>query len=134
VQPIAVHAGRDTATPRPILIFIHGGGWIAGYFRDSEQDMGGTPREHPDRYTATSSATYLSPASPPTLLLLGEEDRLVPIAGAKRFARQARALGRTVNVLECPTQIIGSTTRSARSATSSIARRRSAFSSAKALP
>jgi acetyl esterase/lipase len=40
--------------------------------------IGGTLAQYPDRYTATSPMTYIGPLSPPTILLLGADDRIVP--------------------------------------------------------
>ncbi len=44
----------------------------------SAQYIGGTLAQYPDRYAATSPITYVSQRSPPTILLLGADDRIVP--------------------------------------------------------
>ena len=63
---------------------------------------GGTPAEVPDRYAAIASATYLSPAAPPTLILVGEADHLVPVGATYRFVDAARAEGVDVRLVTVP--------------------------------
>jgi acetyl esterase/lipase len=63
---------------------------------------GGSPREFPQRYAAITSATHISPAAPPTLILMGAADHLVPTDGTYRFAGQARAAGVDVEVVAVP--------------------------------
>jgi acetyl esterase/lipase len=67
--------------------------------RFTEAYLGGTPADAPDRYRAVASTTYVSPAAPPTLLLVPEADQLVPPEGAHRFAAHARAAGVDVTVV-----------------------------------
>jgi acetyl esterase len=66
------------------------------------QYLGGTPRQHPDRLRAVSSATYLSPKAPPTLIIEPERDTFVPSAGVFAFARQARAAGVPLKLARIP--------------------------------
>jgi acetyl esterase len=61
--------------------------------------LGGTPADHPDEARAVSSATYVSPQAPPTLLVLSDDDHLVPIEGALRFIDRARQAGVSVRVV-----------------------------------
>lgn len=63
---------------------------------------GGTPQQYPDRYAAIASATHISPAAPPTLILLPEDDHLVPPADTYRFVEQARAAGVEVDLVAVP--------------------------------
>jgi acetyl esterase/lipase len=63
---------------------------------------GGSPREFPRRYTAIASATHLSASAPPTLILLGESDHLVPTGATYRFADAARAAGVDVELVAVP--------------------------------
>ena len=63
---------------------------------------GGSPQQFPQRYAAITSATHISAAAPPTLILLGEADHLVPAAGAYRFAEQAREAGVDVELVAVP--------------------------------
>jgi acetyl esterase len=64
--------------------------------------IGGSPREFPQRYAAVASATHVSPVAPPTLILMGEADHLVPTDGTYRFADQARAAGVDVELVAVP--------------------------------
>jgi acetyl esterase/lipase len=63
---------------------------------------GGSPQEFPERYAAIASATHLSASAPPTLILLGESDNLVPIGATYRFADAARAMGVDVELVAVP--------------------------------
>jgi|RhiMetStandDraft_4_1073278.scaffolds.fasta_scaffold32625_2 acetyl esterase/lipase len=63
---------------------------------------GGSPQQFPDRYTAITSGSYLSRLSPPTLMIVGAADHLVPVAGAYRFAEVARAAGVDVKLVAVP--------------------------------
>ncbi len=63
---------------------------------------GGSPQQFPDRYARISSGTYLTAGAPPTLILLGEADHLVPVDGAYRFAERARAAGVDVDLVAVP--------------------------------
>ena len=64
--------------------------------------LGGPPAEFPQRHAAVTSSTHVSPAAPPTLLLLGADDHLVPTSGALRLADQARAAGVDIEVVSVP--------------------------------
>jgi acetyl esterase/lipase len=68
----------------------------------TERYLGGPPSRYPDRLRAISSATYLSAAAPPTLIVEPDADRLVPTAGVLRFADLARAAGVDVTVCRIP--------------------------------
>lgn len=50
--------------------------------------MGGTPEEVPDMYTLASPITHVSPACPPTLLLHGEHDFIMPPHAMRELYRQ----------------------------------------------
>jgi acetyl esterase len=63
---------------------------------------GGSPREFPQRYVAIASATHISLAPAPTLILMGAADHLVPTDGTYRFADQARAVGVDVELVAVP--------------------------------
>jgi acetyl esterase/lipase len=55
--------------------------------------VGGSPEQYPDRYRAVSSFTYISPAAPPTLIVNGVSDHLIPHQGSVDFVRETRAAG-----------------------------------------
>lgn len=63
---------------------------------------GGSPEQFPERYAEITSATHLSAAAPPTLLILPEADHLVPVDGTYRFAERARAAGIDVKLVQVP--------------------------------
>jgi acetyl esterase/lipase len=63
---------------------------------------GGSPQEFPDRYASISSDTHITAAAPPTLIVVGEADHLVPIDGTYRFAERARAAGVDVELVAVP--------------------------------
>lgn len=63
---------------------------------------GGSPQSVPDRYRSVSAAAHLTADAPPTLIVVGEADRLVPPQGAYAFTEQARALGVDVTLVRVP--------------------------------
>jgi acetyl esterase/lipase len=63
---------------------------------------GGSPQQFPQRYQSISSASHLSDAAPPTLMIVGEADQLVPPQGAYRFTEQARNHGVDVELVRVP--------------------------------
>jgi acetyl esterase/lipase len=64
--------------------------------------IGGTPAEHPERVTAISSRTYLTPKAPPTLVILPESDSLVVAEGTLAFVEEARAAGVDIELVRLP--------------------------------
>jgi acetyl esterase len=89
VDPVTFYENRD-----PIL----------GRFARQmvSQYLGGTPSEQRERARAVSSASYITPPAPPTLIVLAANDRLVPIAGALDFIDRARAAGVPLQVVSFP--------------------------------
>ena len=63
---------------------------------------GGSPQQFPDRYAGIASETHITPGAPPTLIILGEADHLVPVDGTYRFVERARAAGVDVKLVEVP--------------------------------
>ena len=63
---------------------------------------GGSPEQYPQRYRQIASATHISGAAPPTLIVLPEADHLVPVDGTRRFAEQASAAGVDVDLVQVP--------------------------------
>lgn len=63
---------------------------------------GGSPQEFPDRYARISSDTHITAGAPPTLIVVGEADHLVPVDGTYRFADRARAAGVDVELVTVP--------------------------------
>jgi acetyl esterase len=87
----------------PAGFFNNDASALAGTSRGMAQAYtGGSPQQFPDRYAAISSATHISPAAPPTLIIVGEADHLVPAEGTYRFTAQARAAGVDVELVAVP--------------------------------
>jgi acetyl esterase/lipase len=64
--------------------------------------LGGSPEQHPDRLRAITSATYLSAAAPPTLIIEPSEDGFIPSEAVFAFADEARAAGVDLTVARLP--------------------------------
>ena len=65
--------------------------------------LGGTPRQYPDRIRSISSATYLSAAAPPTLIVEPAEDGFIPSEAVYGFADKAKAAGVVLTIVRIPT-------------------------------
>ena len=63
---------------------------------------GGSPQQFPGRYASISSGTYVTAGAPPTFIIVGEADHLVPVGGTYRFAERARAAGVDVGLVAVP--------------------------------
>jgi acetyl esterase/lipase len=63
---------------------------------------GGSPQRFPGRYAGISSGTYITAAAPPTLIVVGEADHLVPVGGTYRFAERATQAGVAVGLVAVP--------------------------------
>jgi acetyl esterase/lipase len=64
--------------------------------------VGGSPQQFPDRYRFVASATHINAAAPPTLVILGDNDHLVPPDATDRFAQQARSAGIDIESIRFP--------------------------------
>jgi acetyl esterase/lipase len=64
--------------------------------------VGGSPQQYPDRYRATSSASFITAKAPPTLIIQGEQDSLVPPDSVYGFADQARAAQVDITLAKIP--------------------------------
>jgi acetyl esterase len=64
--------------------------------------LGGSPQQFPDRYRFVASATHINAAAPPTLVIFGVNDHLVPPSATDRFAEQARRSGIKMEVVRFP--------------------------------
>ena len=65
--------------------------------------LGGPPQQHPDRIRSISSATYLSAAAPPTLIIEPVEDGFIPSEAVFAFAAEAKAAGVDLTTVRIPT-------------------------------
>jgi acetyl esterase/lipase len=68
----------------------------------TEQYTGGTPAQFPDRYRAITSTEYINPAAPPTLVIVGQNDHLVPPQGTYTFCDRARQAGVDIQLIRLP--------------------------------
>jgi len=64
--------------------------------------LGGTPEEVPDRYDLASPITHASADCPPTLLLQGEHDFIMPPDGARQLHRKLVEAGARSIYVEFP--------------------------------
>ena len=70
--------------------------WLAATY------TGGSPAEVPEHYRAISGIAALTPQAPPTLVLAGGRDSLVPLPGLQRFVATARATGVDTTLVTVP--------------------------------
>ena len=64
--------------------------------------VGGPPERFPDRYVSIDPASYIAPEAPPTLLIVGENDHLLPAHLTYRFAAEAKRGGVNVQLVRFP--------------------------------
>jgi acetyl esterase len=64
--------------------------------------VGGSPEQFPDRYQFVASATHINAAAPPTLIIFGANDHLVPPDATDRFVQQARNAGIDIEGVRFP--------------------------------
>ncbi len=64
--------------------------------------VGGSPQQFPDRYRFVASATHINAAAPPTLVIYGANDHLVPPSATDRFVEQAHAAGVKIDAARFP--------------------------------
>jgi dipeptidyl aminopeptidase/acylaminoacyl peptidase len=86
----AASAGASLSDLSDTFYLSEGGEFMADYFR--------RPWENRDAYTSHSPLTFADRVTTPLLLQHGENDPRVPIAGAWKFYRTLKALGKTVEL------------------------------------
>lgn len=67
-----------------------------------EQYTGGTPQQFPDRYASVQSVNSVTGQAPPTLIIYGASDHLVPPGGTRTFIAALRKAGVPVHPIEVP--------------------------------
>jgi acetyl esterase/lipase len=72
---------------------------LNGLLRDL---LGGGPDDAPEMYALASAPTHVRPGLPPTLLIQGDQDALVPVGAARDLARQLQSAGVPITYLELP--------------------------------
>ena len=63
---------------------------------------GGSPRQFPARYAAVSPLTDVAAPAPPTLILTGLDDSLVPVRDILGYVRRAKAAGQPIELITVP--------------------------------
>ena len=64
--------------------------------------VGGSPEQFPDRYRFVDSASHISAAAPPTLVIFGANDHLVPPGATDEFVQQARSADIDIESIRLP--------------------------------
>ena len=64
--------------------------------------VGGSPERYPDRYARIDPASHIGPRAPPTLVIVGENDHLLPPRLTYRFAAEARRGGVDIRLIRFP--------------------------------
>jgi acetyl esterase/lipase len=64
--------------------------------------IGGPPEELPERYALFSPTNHITPSCPPTLLLVAEDDDIVPVEPIKAFHQQLREAGVAAVLVQFP--------------------------------
>lgn len=64
--------------------------------------LGGSPGEIPQQYQVASPVNYVTPQSPPTLLVYGSRDHVVQARFEGQMYKQLRSVGNTPILLEIP--------------------------------
>lgn len=89
------------------LIDVIGSWYYPGELRDEQRSyltryIGGSPRDYPERYAAVDLRRFQFPSNPPTLILGGASDPLLPPEAAADFMRKANAGGLEVRQILFP--------------------------------
>lgn len=89
------------------LIDVFGSWYHEGELRDEQRSyltryIGGSPEQYPDRYAAIDLRRFQMPNNPPTLILGGASDPLLPSESATEFTRKATAAGLEVHHILFP--------------------------------
>ena len=89
------------------LIDVIGSWYYPGELRDEQRSylaryIGGSPRDYPERYAAVDLRRFQFPSNPPTLILGGESDPLLPPEAAADFMHKANASGLEVHQILFP--------------------------------
>jgi acetyl esterase/lipase len=100
--PSAIVAGYPVANPADT--YASGRPWFFGQDpKDFTEDyLGGTPAEYPDRLAAISPETFLAADVPPTLIVQPQRDDFIPASGNLQVVADAQRSGADVAVIEVP--------------------------------
>lgn len=67
-----------------------------------EPYIGGNLEDYPERVESVTPVNFLNPNLPPTLIIHGKNDSLVPIDGSRNYATAAQAQGLNATLVELP--------------------------------
>ncbi|MGU3314081.1 alpha/beta hydrolase [Sphingomonas sp. M6A6_1c] len=67
-----------------------------------EWEAAGAYKRYPERYAALDLRRLSTPGNPPTLILAGKNDPLLPAASVEDFARRSTAAGNAVDLVMLP--------------------------------
>jgi acetyl esterase len=89
------------------LIDVIGSWYYPGELRDEQRSyltryIGGSPRDYPERYAAIDLRHFQFPSNPPTLILGGASDPILPAEAGTDFMRKANAAGLEVDQILFP--------------------------------
>ncbi len=83
VAPVAVRSVVNLYGPSDLTLLYRSSGSRDYIDNALRKYVGGSPSEFPGRYRNLSPVSHVGPATPPTLTLLGESDRIVPTDQAR---------------------------------------------------
>ncbi|MFI5778016.1 alpha/beta hydrolase [Nocardia sp. NPDC051570] len=95
--PLAVVANYPMVSPRAALT-TH----LLHIDQGVEQYIGGSPEQFPERYADVDCTSYLTPQAPPTLILQGTRDSLVPPESVYDFVTRAERNGMDITLVTVP--------------------------------
>jgi acetyl esterase len=102
ILPVAAVATIYPAVD-PAAVYDNDNALAGRYGRDMAMKyLGGSPQQFPDRYARTTSRSYIHASAPPTLIIVGEVDQLVPSGATLTFADAARSAGIDIRLLQVP--------------------------------
>jgi len=96
-SPVAVVANYPLVSPRATLA-----NHLLRIDQNIERYIGGLPTQFPERYAATDCTSYLTPQAPPTLVLQGTRDSLVPPESVYDFVSRAEQTGIDITLVKLP--------------------------------
>jgi dipeptidyl aminopeptidase/acylaminoacyl peptidase len=75
---------------------------LGGFTEDLERFVGGTPATNPDAYAKASPLTHVRADVPPTLIVHGTHDQIVPVTQARTLVAVLRDTGARHRYVELP--------------------------------
>lgn len=95
--------GGTLPRPRAVTVTYPAVDLVDGYVPGGRSAYtGGDPARVPERYRAVSGLAAVTPAAPPTLVIVGARDTTVPPGGPARVVAAARAAGVDARLVSIP--------------------------------